>query len=61
MLNTFSFGPTLIRNGVVNSNAKRTMLGKVNPRTGIGMVEPGHFVVITVDGRQANYSRGLSD
>ena len=60
VLNTFSFGPTLIRDGVVNSNAKRTMLGKVNPRTGIGMVEPGHFVVITVDGRQANYSRGLS-
>ena len=60
VLNTFSFGPTLIRDGVVNFNAKRTMLGKVNPRTGIGMVEPGHFVVITVDGRQANYSRGLS-
>jgi len=60
VLNTFSFGPTLIRDGVLNINAKRTMLGAVNPRTGIGMVEPGHFVVITVDGRMSNYSRGVS-
>lgn len=60
VLNTFSFGPTLVRDGVVNLNAKRTKLGAVNPRTGIGMVEPGHFVVITVDGRMSNYSRGVS-
>lgn len=60
VLNTFSFGPTLIRDGVVNLNASRTLLGMLNPRTGIGMVEPGHFVVITVDGRQSSYSRGVS-
>ncbi len=60
VLNTFSFGPTLIRDGVLNIDAKRTMLGAVNPRTGIGMVEPGHFVVITVDGRMSTYSRGVS-
>ena len=60
VMNTFSFGPTLIRDGVVNLNASRTLLGMLNPRTGIGMVSPGHFVVITVDGRQSNYSRGVS-
>ena len=58
--NTFSFGPTLIRDGVVNIGGTRTKLGATNPRCGIGMVEPGHFIVITVDGRQRDYSQGIS-
>ena len=58
--NTFSFGPTLIRDGVVNTGGTRTKLGAINPRCGIGMVEPGHFIVITVDGRQRDYSQGIS-
>jgi len=58
--NAFSFGPTLIRDGVVNTNAYRAKIGGLNPRTGVGMIEPGHFVVITVDGRLPDYSYGIT-
>ncbi len=60
VLNTFSFGPTMLNNGVKDLKSKRGNLGKQNPRTGIGMVEPGHFVAITVDGRQKDYSVGMT-
>ena len=58
--NAFSFGPTLIRDGVVNFNATRAEITGRNPRVGVGMVESGHFVVITVDGRLAAYSHGVT-
>lgn len=58
----FSFGPTFIRDGVFTDadidNAPR-IHNETNPRTGIGMVEPGHFVAIVVDGRQKEYSYGM--
>ena len=60
VLNTFSFGPTLLNNGVRDLASRRSMLGKQNPRTGLGMVEPGHFIAITVDGRQTKYSVGMT-
>ena len=60
VLNTFSFGPTLLNNGVRDLSSRRSMLGRQNPRTGIGMVEPGHFIAITVDGRQNKYSVGMT-
>lgn len=56
---TFSFGPTLIEGGEINPNVEKSRVNHVNPRCGIGMVEPGHFVAVTVDGRQTGYSRGL--
>lgn len=47
-----SFGPILVSNGEMNDRA--TMYGKVlNPRTGLGMVEPGHYVHILADGRRS--------
>lgn len=59
-----SFGPTLMRNGVLQEGVDRFRdLGdERNPRVGLGMVEPGHFVAIVVDGRQHidNYSYGMS-
>ncbi len=57
--NTFSFGPTMINNGelVETSKKQRTMN---NPRTAIGMVEPGHFIAVVVDGRQPAYSDGMT-
>ena len=58
--NTFSFGPTLIRDGVVNEDAVKDRNAKINPRVGIGQIEPGHFVAIVVDGRQKEYSIGLT-
>ncbi len=60
VINAYSFGPTLIRDGIVNINAHRAKIGGLNPRTGVGMIEPGHFVVITVDGRQPLYSYGIT-
>ncbi len=58
--NTFSFGPTLVYDGECDDDAFRTTLGNVNPRCGVGMVEPGHLIAITVDGRQARHSIGIS-
>ena len=59
--NTFGFGPVLVRDGAVS---ERECLGhrvkNRNPRAGIGMVEPGHYVAIVVDGRQAGYSIGVT-
>lgn len=56
----FSFGPTLIEDGEINEKAAEHRLSRRNnPRTGLGMVEPGHFVAIVCDGRQAGYSLGM--
>lgn len=57
--NAFSFGPTMINNGeqVESAKKQRTMN---NPRTAVGMVEPGHFVAVVVDGRQPTYSDGMT-
>ena len=57
--NCFSFGPTLVENGVVNQKAKDSRR-EINPRTMIGMIEPGHLIAVVVDGRQPGYSEGLS-
>lgn len=67
--NTLSFGPALIENNIIASN-----LGTVEidtnfgnhpiqgnqPRTGIGIISPNHFVFIVVDGRSTGYSRGVT-
>ena len=58
--NSFSFGPTLINNGVVNEDAKYHRVRRINPRTGIGYISPGHYIAIVVDGRQKNYSVGMT-
>ena len=58
----FSFGPTLIRDGSITDediDHTRRIGNETNPRTGLGMVEPGHFVAIVVDGRQKEYSYGM--
>ena len=56
----FSFGPVLVSDGVVNEAAAQHRLSRRNnPRTGIGMIEPGHYIVIVVDGRQPDYSIGM--
>ncbi len=60
VLNTFSFGPTMLNDGVRDLASRRSMLGKQNPRCGLGLVEPGHFIAITVDGRQTKHSVGMS-
>jgi exopolysaccharide biosynthesis protein len=61
----FSFGPMLL-----DSNGKaieQSMLKKrpplvnpANPRSGIGYIEPNHFVLVVVDGRGAGGSAGMT-
>lgn len=56
--NCISFGPILIQDG--EKTAAKTLennwLFKTNPRVGVGMVEPGHFIVI-VGGYRSDYPK----
>ena len=57
----WSFGPGLVDNGVItvdeNDEVGHSMAS--NPRTAIGMVEPGHYFFVVSDGR-TDESEGLS-
>lgn len=58
----FSFAPMMIRDGVLTTadiDHFPRIGNETNPRTGLGMIEPGHFVAIVVDGRQKDYSYGM--
>ncbi|MEZ4628297.1 MAG: phosphodiester glycosidase family protein [Eubacteriales bacterium] len=58
----FSFAPSFIRDGAFTTedvDHTARIGNETNPRTGLGMVEPGHFVAIVVDGRQKDYSYGM--
>lgn len=60
VLDSYSFGPILVENGEVNPDADKHWVSKENPRCGVGMVEPGHFVVIVTDGRDARRAFGYT-
>ena len=54
----FSFGPSLLdENGELRAKYKSV---NHDPRTLLGMIEPGHYLFIVVDGRQNGYSEGLT-
>jgi exopolysaccharide biosynthesis protein len=68
-----SFGPVLVNSGTLitdftntvidinsSSAAARRPIEGANPRTGIGMIEPNHFVFVVVDGRNPGYSKGAT-
>ncbi|MEK3882459.1 phosphodiester glycosidase family protein [Paenibacillus sp. PL2-23] len=66
---TFSFGPILVAEGeiaedldhvVIDTNFGNRSIEDANPRTGIGMIEPNHYVFVVVDGRSKGYSRGMT-
>lgn len=57
---TFSFGPYLINNSVINPNLSKARLERANPRTGIGMIEKGHYIAIVVEGRNPQDNRGVT-
>ncbi|MEN6460615.1 MAG: phosphodiester glycosidase family protein, partial [Syntrophomonas sp.] len=66
---TLSFGPALITNGQIQSdfsdveidtNFGNRSIDNSNPRTGIGMISPNHYVFIVVDGRANGYSKGMT-
>jgi len=54
-----AFGPVLVHEGVLNSNDFKRYGWERAPRTAIGMITPGHYVAIMVEGRQ-DESRGWS-
>jgi exopolysaccharide biosynthesis protein len=57
----WSFGPKLIDNGAVPEDFNTTAaIIAHNPRSAIGYYEPGHYCLVTVDGRQSGYSRGMT-
>ncbi|SFT23641.1 phosphodiester glycosidase family protein [Paenibacillus sp. BC26] len=67
--NTFSFGPILVDDGKIagdfssvriDKNFGNRSIQEANPRTGIGMITPNHFVFVVVDGRNTGYSRGMT-
>ena len=67
--NTLSFGPALIVDSELQNIGSRveidTNIGNHTiqgnqPRTGIGIISPNHFVFVVVDGRSQGYSRGVT-
>ncbi len=55
------FGPRLLKNGqTMEKDAFNSSVKKKNPRCAIGYYEPGHYCLVTVDGRRAGYSDGMS-
>jgi exopolysaccharide biosynthesis protein len=69
VFHTLSFGPGMVADGRVvagidsveiDTNFGNHSIQGTQPRTGIGMIEPGHFLWIVVDGRSSGYSRGVT-
>lgn len=66
---TLSFGPALVEDGEaitdfgkveIDTNFGNHSIQGSNPRTGIGVIAPNHFVFVVVDGRANGYSRGMT-
>ncbi len=57
----FSFGPALVKSGIVTvgENDEVGQAMQSNPRTAIGIIEPGHYLFVVSDGR-TDESEGLS-
>ena len=57
----FSFGPGLVENGeiIVDASDEVDRAMASNPRTAIGIIEEGHYVLVVSDGRSGE-SEGLS-
>lgn len=50
--NVFSFGPILVQNGQLGNDViKPDYYHYREPRCAIGMIEPYHYLIVTVDGR----------
>ena len=49
-INVFSFGPILIRDGVINELLYK-YYRSIEPRHAFGMIGPGHYLLLSVQGR----------
>ena len=58
---TLALGPILIRNGELNTKDIFGLNKGRNPRTAIGMVEPGHTFAMMLEGRHATSNGGWLD
>ena len=57
----WTFGPMLLKDGEPLTEFDFSKnVGGINPRSVIGYYEPGHYLFVTVDGRQPGYSDGLN-
>lgn len=59
LMDTWSFGPLLVDGGVKAAEFS-TDVKKANPRTALGQLADGSFVAVVVDGRQSEYSVGMT-
>ena len=57
-VNVFSFGPILLRNGEINEIVY-TYYRSIEPRHALGMIEPGHFLLLSFQGRTSE-SKGTT-
>ncbi len=57
---SWHFGPELLDHNGQPKTRFNTSVGGRNPRSVIGYYEPGHYCFVLVDGRQKNYSLGLT-
>jgi exopolysaccharide biosynthesis protein len=55
----WSFGPMLLKDGQPMTSFNSSVTG-LNPRSAIGYFEPGHYCFVLVDGRQPDYSVGMT-
>ena len=59
---TSNFSKALVKDGVPQAFSRAEGTGGMNdchPRSSMGYYEPGHYVFVQVDGRQAGYSAGM--
>lgn len=57
-INVFCFGPMLIQNGELNPLVLEKWFETKSPRQALGMIEPGHYFLLTVMGRMKS-SQGI--
>lgn len=69
VIDTFSFGPSLLEDGKaiddftnvkIDKNMGNSSIQNSNPRTGVGIISPNHYVFVVVDGRKEGYSKGMT-
>lgn len=56
----WSFGPALLDSQGKPKTVFDTDVKPKNPRSAIGYFEPGHYCFVVVDGRDADYSKGMT-
>jgi len=48
---SWTFGPVLLSEGVIGDQVQNNQFESINPRMTLGMIEPNHYFIMTVEGR----------